>query len=164
MNLLYAGLLFVGALFMGFLEIFIPSGGLVALLAAGLAAASLYFAFAEGVVAGCAFLAAALVGGAFTAAAGFRLFPHTRFGRRLLLGRPSPELNRPRFTEFDPAALQGQEGAAWTALRPAGTAVIGGQRLDVVTEGAFIEKDARVRVVRVEGNRVVVRESAPPPA
>ncbi|RMH71567.1 MAG: hypothetical protein D6675_06370 [Gemmatimonadetes bacterium] len=53
--------------------------------------------------------------------------------------------------------LVGQTGYALTALRPSGTAVIEGQRVDVVTEGIFIEKDAPVKVVNVEGTRVVVR-------
>lgn len=53
--------------------------------------------------------------------------------------------------------LLGQSGTAFTALRPAGTALINGQRIDVVTEGGFIEKGAPVKVVAVEGMRVVVR-------
>jgi len=41
-------------------------------------------------------------------------------------------------------------------LRPAGMALINGRRVDVVTEGAMIERDTPVRVVAVEGMRVVV--------
>lgn len=54
--------------------------------------------------------------------------------------------------------LVGQSGVAHTALRPSGVAVIGGQRVDVVTEGALIERGANVRVIAVEGARVVVRQ------
>lgn len=54
--------------------------------------------------------------------------------------------------------LVGQSGVAHTALRPSGVAVIGGQRVDVVTEGALIERGANIRVVAVEGARVVVRQ------
>ena len=50
-----------------------------------------------------------------------------------------------------------QTGAALTLLRPSGTAVINGHRVDVVTEGAMIERNAPVQVVAVEGMRVVVR-------
>ena len=49
-------------------------------------------------------------------------------------------------------------GTALTTLRPAGTALIEGKRVDVVTEGQLIERGAAVRVVAVEGLRVVVRE------
>lgn len=56
----------------------------------------------------------------------------------------------------DPAHLIGKTGAARTPLRPAGIAELDGVRLNVVTEGDFIEKGASVRVVRASGNRVVV--------
>jgi membrane-bound serine protease (ClpP class) len=53
--------------------------------------------------------------------------------------------------------LLNQSGTAHTTLRPAGTAIINGQRVDVVTEGPMIEKGTAVKVVHVEGMRVVVR-------
>jgi membrane-bound serine protease (ClpP class) len=49
-------------------------------------------------------------------------------------------------------------GTALTPLRPAGSAVIDGKRVDVVTEGPMIERGTPVRVIAVEGLRVVVRE------
>ncbi|WP_078545560.1 NfeD family protein [Litchfieldia alkalitelluris] len=54
--------------------------------------------------------------------------------------------------------LIGMEGHALTALRPSGTALINNERLDVVTEGGFIEKNKKVVVVKTEGTRIVVRE------
>jgi membrane-bound ClpP family serine protease len=51
----------------------------------------------------------------------------------------------------------GHHGKATTVLRPAGTADFGGVKLDVVTEGEFVEKDQPVEVIRVEGRRIVVR-------
>ncbi|WP_316571977.1 NfeD family protein [Neobacillus sp. YIM B06451] len=54
--------------------------------------------------------------------------------------------------------LMGREGVAQTVLRPAGTAIFGNERVDVVTEGSFIAKNARIKVIEVEGPRVVVRE------
>jgi membrane-bound serine protease (ClpP class) len=53
--------------------------------------------------------------------------------------------------------LVGQEGVALTALRPAGMARFGDKKVDVVSEGEVVDRDARVRVVEVKGNRVVVR-------
>jgi membrane-bound serine protease (ClpP class) len=53
--------------------------------------------------------------------------------------------------------LVGQEGVAVTDLRPAGTAVIAGERVDVVTEGEFVRQGSTVRVLRSEGYRHVVR-------
>ncbi|HWJ02840.1 MAG TPA: NfeD family protein, partial [Verrucomicrobiae bacterium] len=49
------------------------------------------------------------------------------------------------------------EGISLTPLRPAGVAEILGDRVDVITEGGFIPPGAPVRVVLIEGGRVVVR-------
>lgn len=54
--------------------------------------------------------------------------------------------------------LIGRKGVTVTDLRPAGIAVIDEERIDVVSEGSFIAKDAIVRVIKTEGSRIVVRE------
>ncbi|MEP6687527.1 MAG: NfeD family protein [Gemmatimonadales bacterium] len=55
------------------------------------------------------------------------------------------------------ADLVGQDGVAVTDLRPSGTAQIGPERIDVVTEGEYVPQGRAVRVVRSEGYRHVVR-------
>lgn len=56
------------------------------------------------------------------------------------------------------AQLFGKTGIAYTPLRPAGIALIDDEKVDVMTEGGFIEKDHAIQVILVEGNRVVVKE------
>lgn len=56
------------------------------------------------------------------------------------------------------ANLQGKFGKSITPLRPSGTATIEDQRIDVVAESGLIEEGSSVKVVRVEGNIVVVRK------
>jgi membrane-bound serine protease (ClpP class) len=51
----------------------------------------------------------------------------------------------------------GKRGESVTALRPAGIAQIGSERVDVVSEGSFIGAGEPIEVVRVDGNRIVVR-------
>ncbi|MDA7936503.1 hypothetical protein N9B90_01020 [bacterium] len=58
-------------------------------------------------------------------------------------------------------ALVGRTGEAATTLKPTGTIELDGDRIDVVTEGEFVEQGARVRVLYVEGNRVVVAQDGP---
>lgn len=53
---------------------------------------------------------------------------------------------------------EGSEGVALTSLRPAGTVLIDEHRVDVVSEGDYIEKGAKVQVVSHIGNRVTVRK------
>jgi membrane-bound ClpP family serine protease len=54
--------------------------------------------------------------------------------------------------------LVGKRGYALTVLRPSGTAWIENERVDVVTEGEYIERNRPLEVVRVDGLKVVVRE------
>ena len=54
--------------------------------------------------------------------------------------------------------LIGQDLIAFTDLRPSGTATLNNEKYDVVTEGEFIEKGTTVRVINVEGMRIVVRK------
>jgi membrane-bound serine protease (ClpP class) len=53
--------------------------------------------------------------------------------------------------------LMGKEGRALTDLRPAGTVLIGEERVDAVSESEWIEDGTFVRVVSSEGYRLVVR-------
>lgn len=53
--------------------------------------------------------------------------------------------------------LLDQTGTAYTTLRPSGMATINGKRVDVVTEGGMIERGTLIKVVQIEGLRVVVR-------
>ncbi|MBS4536895.1 nodulation protein NfeD [Clostridium sp. D2Q-11] len=51
-----------------------------------------------------------------------------------------------------------KEGIALTTLRPSGTIVVEDDRLDAVTEGQFIVKGERIKVIKIEGSKVVVRK------
>ncbi len=55
------------------------------------------------------------------------------------------------------ARYVGSRGTVITPLRPSGTVEVDGERLDVVTEGGFIPRDAKVEVINVEGSRIIVR-------
>jgi membrane-bound serine protease (ClpP class) len=84
-------------------------------------------------------------------AAYVKLFPNSRVAQRFVskrtigtIGAEKPELVH-------------QTGVAHTNLRPSGTALINGHRVDVVTEGPMIERGTPVKVIAVEGLRVVVR-------
>lgn len=80
-----------------------------------------------------------------------KYFPDSRFARIYTSHGTVGELGAER------PELVGQSGVAHTPLRPSGIAVIAGQRVDVVTEGALIERGTSVKVIAVEGARVVVR-------
>jgi membrane-bound serine protease (ClpP class) len=55
--------------------------------------------------------------------------------------------------------LLGKIGTAVTSLRPAGSAIFEGEKIDVVTQGEFINSGASVTIINVTGNRAVVKQS-----
>lgn len=86
-----------------------------------------------------------------TAVLWLRYFPHSRAGRLFV------SEGRVGSAGYDFQNLVDQSGETQSPLAPSGVAVIGGRRCDVVSEGGFVEAGTPVKVVLVEGNRIVVR-------
>lgn len=87
--------------------------------------------------------------------------PRLPFGRRLILETGLPaEAGYASPPESDRRWL-GKRGTAASTLRPAGIAHLNHERVDVVTDGEFVEAGAPIEVLRVEGNRIVVRRVVP---
>jgi membrane-bound serine protease (ClpP class) len=93
-----------------------------------------------------------------------RVLPRLPFGRRLVL---KTELGLEGGYGSAPDSDRrwvGKRGTAASPLRPAGLAHLDGERVDVVSDGEFIEAGESIEVIRVAGNRIVVRralEAAP---
>ena len=106
-----------------------------------------------------AILAGSLVITAAVFVAWLRHLPHSgRFGGLLL--KSSTNVAEGYISGTPRSDLVGMEGHALTDLRPAGTAVVNQERLDVVTEGTFVKAGSPVVVIRSDGYRHVVREQA----
>ena len=73
-----------------------------------------------------------------------------------VLEPPSPEKKKAVVTPVVPVR-SGEIGKALCTLRPIGAAQFGMNRVEVITEGEFLTKGQAVEVVRVEGQKVVVR-------
>jgi membrane-bound serine protease (ClpP class) len=80
-----------------------------------------------------------------------KILPDSRFARIFISDQTVGDLN------VEQPSLLHQTGNALSNLRPSGMALIAGKRVDVVTEGTMIEKGAPIKVVALEGLRVVVR-------
>ena len=88
-----------------------------------------------------------------------RLLPRLPFGRDLVLeGGMTSDLGYVSAPDSDRATL-GHTGTTVSPLRPAGIADIDGRRVDVVSDGGFIEAGVAIEVTRVDGNRIVVRRT-----
>ena len=157
--MLYAILLLLFGIALAMLEILIPSGGILGLLSGAAIIASLVLAFGVNNATGVVFLAAVVVLVPVVIISGFKIFPKTPIGRRIILS-PAVESEAQRgsagVADKDYGHLLGKKGKAVTALRPSGIAEIEGQRYSVVAEGELIDDDTDVVVVQVEGNSIVV--------
>lgn len=141
------------------IEVVIPGFGAVGITGILSIAASIILA-AKTIEAGLFMFAAALVLSALIAFLTYRFFERRGALRHIFLAEEArSELGY--VSAADRKDLLGLEGVALSALRPSGAAQIGGRRVDVISEGAFIPAGAPVRVVLVEGARVVVRLGAP---
>jgi len=87
-------------------------------------------------------------------------------GKRLILGTAlasgggeseGTERDGSGGNEAHARSFVGLRGTALTPLRPAGIALLEGRRIDVVSEGAFVDSGESVEVVSQAGHRVVVR-------
>ncbi len=133
-----------------FLEVFIPSGGIIGIVALAALSLGIYSFFHQEKV-----LLGSLTG------IGAAVFVISMFS--FMLKRISLEETQDSeaFTSADNslAEIMGRSGVTRSALRPAGVALIDGRRIDVVASSGFIEKDKMIKVIETSGNRVVVAES-----
>lgn len=145
-----------------FAELLIPAFGIIGVAGLGSVIAAVVFAYNEhGQGPGTLVLAVALLSTPLALYFGLKSFPRTFIGKRLILNDSfDRDSGYTSYTDGNYRNLVGKEGRARTTLRPSGMAEIEGERLSVVSSGEFIEHDAPIRVVRVEGSRVVVRRSS----
>ena len=136
-------------------EVFVP-GMVLGLLGGACLAGAVSIAFvAYDVVTGSIVFAAVCLLTFIGFVAWLAAFPRTAIGRRIMLQK---SLVKGVGERTAPSELMGAQGRSLTPLRPAGTASIGGRRVDVVAESDFIGRDEPVVVVREEGLRIVVRK------
>ena len=82
-----------------------------------------------------------------------RFFPKTRIGKSLTLNDDGAGFHG----TDDREDLVGETGSAVTDLRPGGIAMINNQRVDVMADGNWIDRESRIQVIEVEGNVITVQ-------
>jgi membrane-bound ClpP family serine protease len=156
-------LLLLGVLLI-FLEIFVPSGGILGFLSLVAVVAAVIMAFVNNDLAtGTVFLAltAIVIPAAVTVAV--RWWPNTPLGRLILIRPPrSDDEILPDHDEFE--SLLGKRGNAKSDMLPSGAITIEGRTYNAVTQGMAIEAGQTIEVIAVRGNRIVVRLADGPPA
>ena len=136
-------------------EVYIP-GGILGTLGGLSLLVSLFLVFKTyGTNAGLYYLFALIVLTGIGVYLAIKFVPRSRLTKSLFLRASERGF---KSVSEDLSSLKGKEGLTLTYLRPAGKAQIEGRRTDVVTEGGLINKGKTIRVIEVEGARVVVRE------
>jgi membrane-bound serine protease (ClpP class) len=136
-------------------EIFLPSGGLLSVVALGLFGYSLFIVFHDiSTVAGTYFVLADLFIIPILVLVGLKILARSPATLRETLSREKGVVSQAPELE----GFMDCEGKSVTALHPGGTAMINDKRLDVVSRGEYIEKDKDIVVVEVTGNQIIVRE------
>jgi membrane-bound serine protease (ClpP class) len=105
-------------------------------------------------------LAVALIAAAILGYFLAKTLPRTSFYRHIVLAADSPSGPGAKIIEERMRLVAGTVGTTRTPLRPAGKAVFAGELLDVVSQGEFIDVNAPVRIVTIDGTRTIV-EPAP---
>jgi membrane-bound serine protease (ClpP class) len=136
-------------------EFFIPSGGILSILAAGLFGYSLYDVFAHvSTNAGIVFVVIDVIFIPVLVLIGIRTIARSPAALKTTLSQAEGVTSQ----ASDLQEFLGKEGSAVTPLHPAGIAFIEGKRVDVVTSGEYIGKLSAIKVVAVTGNQVVVKK------
>jgi membrane-bound serine protease (ClpP class) len=154
-------LLFVVGFVALFLELFVPAAGVIGGTGIICMIVGTVLGYRNlGRLTGSILLAGTLIGTPAMIVIGLKLFPKTFVGRKLILSQSQQrESGFTSYTENMYEGLTGKTGTALTTLRPSGMVMIDSKKYSVVTSGEMIQRNAAVRVIKVEGSRIVVRES-----
>ena len=155
-------LLFVLAVGIGFLELFVPSGGVLAVLAVLALIGSVIFGFMQHPVFGGVYLFLMVIGVPLLIREMFRIWPNTPIGKKLLLDpEQDPALDLEK--EYDQyKQLLGQSGVVKSPMFPSGRVEIDGRQYDAISQGIPIDLGTPVMVIQVEGNIVTVQPQMKP--
>ncbi|MGD9692331.1 MAG: NfeD family protein [Phycisphaerales bacterium] len=149
--------LFAAALAVAFLELLIPSAGILTILSGALAIAGVVAFWSVSPLWGVISLLALVIIVPLLVAFLLRIYPDTPIGRRMILSSDDDPDAAPPTPDSPHAALLGLTGEAISELRPVGMIRVDGQRLEALSEQGVIDIGARVRITAVEGTRIRVR-------
>lgn len=157
--LIWAGLLLLVGLALVMTEVFIPSGGILGVLAFVAIIAAIAMAFLRsGAFAGFMFVLVSLIAVPTILMFAFQWLPDTAMGKRLLASVPTSEEVLPDDEQRRALReLVGKVGRAKSRMLPSGAVQIEGRTIDAVSDGFPIEPGQPVRVMEVAGTEVTVR-------
>ncbi|HJF85138.1 NfeD family protein [Megamonas hypermegale] len=152
---LYQIALFIGGVIFIIIEILTPTIGLLAGIGVVAILYSLILAMG-GDINAIYMMAISLVIAIIIFAVILKKLPSSRLWKKLILTNTS-STEQGYVSSMDYSKYLNKEGVVLSELRPSGSVEIDGVPVDVVSEGKFISKGEKVRVVKIEGVRIIVR-------
>lgn len=162
----FALLLLIAGIAVLVTEVFIPSGGVLAVITTCLLVSSIFCAYAAWfermpfVFWG--FVGLVVLAVPTSLGSAFYVLPQTKAGKRALLEAPDLAAVEP-FPE-ESARLQrliGQFGTTVSLLNPGGLVLVRNERMHATSEGMMIDPKTSVEIIDVRGTRIVVRPGRP---
>ena len=153
-------LLFLGGVVLLFAEFLLP-GAIMGIIGAIMIVASVVIGWLQYPEYGLFIFGGEAVGTVGAVLLGFYTMSNTRLGKVLVMESEQNKSEGFVSPSEDPE-LVGKLAVVQTALRPAGSILYEGRRIDAVSDGTFIDADTTVRVIEVEGHRVVCEEAVDP--
>lgn len=137
-------------------EIFIPSLGLLTAIALSVFFYSLYIVYTSiSTTAGMVLAGLDIVLVPVLLITGMKILAKSPLALKRELSKQDGVVSQ----KEDPEAYINMKGRSVTDLRPAGMAEINSQRVDVVTDGEYIDADTPIIVTEVSGNRIIVEQA-----
>jgi len=158
MNIWIPIALFVLGVIFIYIEFFVPALGIIGGVGIICLIVSVILSYSKlGSDIGIFFLIALIIGTPGMILWGLRIFPKTIFGKKLILEKSEKLEEGFSSTSEKYSFLVGKIGIAASKLRPSGFVIINGKKYNAVTLGEMLDKNTRIRVIKVQGNGIVVK-------
>ncbi len=150
-------LLYCLALVLAFVDLFIPSGGMLLIMATAAALGAVLFGFRSGSTMGMTMLTIVVATVPVFAYAAIKIWPNTPLGKRIILSLPNHAKPVAQATSSPVDSLVGSVHQAESALMPTGQLRIGHRYFNAVAETGIVEAGQNVEIVEFKERNLVVR-------
>lgn len=147
---LIAFILFMGIVFI-FLEVFVIPGTTVFAVIGGISVV---------VAIVCSYTLIGTNFGHLSIVIGFSVFMLFFFFGRRLMDKDQLSLHQVltgKVNEFEANVKVGDEGVTFTDVKPNGKAFINDEKVEVYSNGGYIDKDQKIKVIKINQNKIIIK-------
>lgn len=155
-------ILYVLALVLALVDLYVPSAGMLLFLSLLAAVGSVLFGFQGGMTSGMTMLTLVLASVPIVAVVAIRIWPHTPVGRRIVLGLPRAQPTTANEQQNALSQWIGHVLVSEYPLMPSGQITIDYRPYNALAEAGYIEAGQRIEVVSVRHRDLIVRVSDRP--